>query len=75
MVKLDLKYGLPFCTVKLSYNGKYKAIDNVLLDTGSGGTVFKMDVVEEIGITIEDDDVIETISGVGGSEIIGDLRC
>jgi predicted aspartyl protease len=70
MVKLDLKYGLPFCTVKLSYNGKYKAIDNVLLDTGSGGTVFKMDVVEEIGITIEDDDVIETISGVGGSEFV-----
>jgi predicted aspartyl protease len=70
MVKLDLKYGLPFCTVKLSYNGKYKFIDNVLLDTGSGGTVFKMDVVEEIGITIEDDDVIETISGVGGSEFV-----
>jgi predicted aspartyl protease len=46
------------------------AIDNVLLDTGSGGTVFKMDVVEEIGITIEYDDVIETISGVGGSEFV-----
>lgn len=51
MVKLDLKYGLPFCTVKLSYNGKCMFIDNVLLDTGSGGSVFKMDVVEEIGIT------------------------
>jgi len=70
MVKLDLKYGLPFCTVKLSYNGKCMHIDNVLIDTGSGGTVFKMDVVEEIGITIEDDDVIETISGVGGSEFV-----
>lgn len=70
MIKLDLKYGLPFCTVKLSYNGKSMTIDNVLLDTGSGGTVFKMDVVEEIDITIEDDDVIETISGVGGSEFV-----
>ncbi|OAA87800.1 retropepsin-like aspartic protease [Clostridium ljungdahlii] len=70
MVKLDLKYGLPFCTVSLSYNGKKISIDNVLLDTGSGGTVFKMDVVEEIDITIEDDDVIETISGVGGSEFV-----
>lgn len=48
-IKLDLKYGLPFCTVNLFYNGKFMCIDNVLLDTGSGGTVFKMDVVEEIG--------------------------
>lgn len=70
MVKLNLKYGLPFCSVKISYKGKSMSIDNVLLDTGSGGSVFKMDVVEEIGITIEDDDVIETISGVGGSEFV-----
>lgn len=70
MVKLDLKYGLPFCTVTLSYNGKCMSIDKVLLDTGSGGTVFKMDIVEDIGITIEEDDVIETISGVGGSEFV-----
>jgi len=70
MVKLDLKYGLPFCTVKLSYNGKCMSINNVLLDTGSGGSVFKMDIIEEIGITIEDDDVIESVSGVGGSEFV-----
>ncbi|MBC2579061.1 retropepsin-like aspartic protease [Clostridium sp. DJ247] len=70
MVKLDLKYGLPFCTVKLSYNGNCISIDNVLLDTGSGGTVFKMDIVEKIGVTIEDNDIIETISGVGGSEFV-----
>lgn len=70
MVELDLKYGLPFCIVTISYMGKCKSINNVLLDTGSGGTVFKMDIVEDIGITIEDDDVIETISGVGGSEFV-----
>lgn len=70
MVNLDLKYGLPFCTVNLTYSGKSMLIDNVLLDTGSGGTVFKMDLVEEIGITIENDDIIETISGVGGSEFV-----
>lgn len=70
MVELDLKYGLPFCTVDLSYKGKNICIDNVLLDTGSGGTVFKMDVVEQIGITIQDDDIIEAISGVGGSEFV-----
>lgn len=70
MVKLDLKYGLPFCDVNLSYEGKFISIKNVLLDTGSGGSVFKMDVVEAIGITIEDDDVIEAISGIGGTEFV-----
>lgn len=70
MVKLDLKYGLPFCDVNLCHNGKFISIKNVLLDTGSGGSVFKMDVVEDIGITIEDDDVIESISGVGGTEFV-----
>lgn len=70
MVKLQFKYGLPFCSIKLIYKGKEMILDDVLLDTGSGGTVFKMDKVEEIGITIEEDDVIETISGIGGSEFV-----
>lgn len=70
MVKIELMYGLPFCSVKLFFKGKSIVMDRVLVDTGSGGTVFKMDKVEEVGITIEDDDVIETISGVGGSEFV-----
>lgn len=45
-------------------------LNNILIDTGSGGSVFKMDVVDEIGIAIESDDVIETISGVGGAEFV-----
>lgn len=70
MVKLDLKYGLPFCKVTLIYKAKSMFLDNVLLDTGSGGTIFKMDKVDEIGVTIEKDDTIETISGVGGVEFV-----
>lgn len=70
MVKLDFKYGLPFCKITLFYKGKSMVLDNVLIDTGSGGTVLKMDRVDEIGITIEKDDAIETISGVGGIEFV-----
>lgn len=70
MVKLEFKYGLPFCKVTLNYKGKSMSLDNVLLDTGSGGTVFKMDKVDKLGITIEKDDTIETISGVGGVEFV-----
>ena len=66
MIKLQLKYGLPFCSIKIVYKNKEMVLEDVLLDTGSGGTVLKMDKVEDIGITIEENDVIETISGVGG---------
>lgn len=70
MVKLELKYGLPLCKITLIYKGKSMVLKNVLIDTGSGGTVLKMDRVDELGITIEKDDTIETISGVGGVEFV-----
>lgn len=70
MVKLDLKYGLPFCKVMLVNKGKTISLDHILLDTGSGGTIFKMNKVDEIDITIEENDTIESISGVGGSEFV-----
>lgn len=60
--------GFHFAVLKLIY--KEMLIEDIILDTGSGGTVFKMDKVEEIGITIEDEDTIETISGIGGSEFV-----
>lgn len=41
------------------------SLDNVLLDTGSGGTVFRVCKVNELGITIEKDNTIEIILGIG----------
>lgn len=70
MVKLDYKYGLPFCEIIIEYKGKSITLDNILLDTGSGGTIFKMNEADKIGITIEKEDTIETISGVGGVEFV-----
>ena len=70
MVELDFRYGLPFCCVTLTHKGHSMVLDNVLLDTGSGGTVFKMDKVDELGITIGKDDTIETILGIGGTEFV-----
>lgn len=70
MVKLEYKYGLPFCEITIEYQGNSITLDNILLDTGSGGTIFKMDEVDRIGITIEKEDTIETISGVGVIEFV-----
>lgn len=70
MIKLKEKHGLPFCDLKIGYKSKTLEIKDVLIDTGSGGTILKMDLVEEIGITIDINDTIETISGVGGKEFV-----
>ena len=70
MIKLKKKYRLPFCDLKIGYNNKVLEIKDVLIDTGSGGTILKMDLVEEIGITIDINDEIETISGIGGKEFV-----
>jgi predicted aspartyl protease len=70
MVKLSIDFGLPFCTVTLVHEGKSLSMDKVLLDTGSGGTVFKMDNISDLNITIEKNDTIEAISGIGGKEFV-----
>ena len=70
MVDLEFKYGLPFCNIEVIHNNKRLKLNNVLIDTGSGGTLLKMDRIEEIDITIDMNDSIETIQGVGGSEFV-----
>lgn len=58
MVDLKFKYGLPFCTIEVIHNNKKLMLSNVLIDTGSGGTLLKMDRIEEIDITIDINDSI-----------------
>jgi predicted aspartyl protease len=59
--KITLVANLPFIQVSISHQGRSKIIDNVLIDTGSGSTIFKVDILEDIGIKPEEDDVIATI--------------
>ncbi len=70
MVKIQLKYGLPFCGIDIKHKGRILTLDNILIDTGSGGTILKMDEVEKIDITIDVTDSIESIQGVGGNEFV-----
>lgn len=60
---------LPFTELTVYYNKQSIRLPQVLIDTGSSSTILKLDVVEEIGLTVELDDVLGTISGVGGSEL------
>jgi hypothetical protein len=49
-VKLRLLYGLPIVDIDVIFDGRKLHIKNVLLDTGSAGTIFDADVVSEIGV-------------------------
>lgn len=69
-MKIDVKYGLPYIEVNICYRGKELQLRNVLLDTGSAGTIFSADVVDAIGVKIEPGDFSNKIRGVGGVEVV-----
>lgn len=62
--------GLPFVNVVITYRGTLIKFKNVLIDTGSAGTIFKFDILNEIGLEIDDYDTVESIRGIGGSELV-----
>ncbi|AKG33375.1 retropepsin-like aspartic protease [Paenibacillus durus] len=64
------EYGLPFVRIVIVFRGKELELNKMLLDTGSASTLFNADLVREIGIIPEENDVVDTIRGVGGVEYV-----
>ena len=64
------EHGLPFVSVTIIFRGKELEMNKVLLDTGSASTLFNADLVQEIGVVPEENDVVDTIRGVGGVEYV-----
>jgi len=56
--------------VKLAYQGQAEEIQAVLVDTGSATTILVADLVASINIFPLPDDLLFTIRGVGGSEVV-----
>ncbi|MFB5761964.1 hypothetical protein [Paenibacillus medicaginis] len=69
-MKINVRYGLPFIEVTICYLGRELHLKNVLLYTGSAGTIFGADAVDDIGVKIEPGDFLNKIRGVGGVEIV-----
>ena len=69
-MRLQLRDNLPFCEVSVVYRRKIVSIVDTLIDTGSARTVFAADLLSAIGVAPEPNDVLETIRGVGGTEIV-----
>ncbi len=69
-MQLHLRDNLPYVKVSITHNGKAIEIPNVLVDTGSGGTILAADVISAVGIVPQAEDTLHTIFGVGGSEVV-----
>jgi len=69
-MKLLLKDSLPFVTVTVAYKGAEVEIPDILIDTGSGTTILSIDIVSSIGIVPLPEDILHTIRGVGGREVV-----
>ncbi len=69
-MKIHIKNGLPFISATLVHHSQRVTLKNVLLDTGSAGTIFSTDKVAGIGLSYEPDDFVHRIRGVGGSEFV-----
>ncbi len=73
-MKLRLEGKLPFVSATLRFAGRELTLHQVLVDTGSAGSVFAADSVEILGIEPEGPDRIRRILGVGGSEFVYSKR-
>ncbi len=73
-MQFQLQHGLPFLSAQLAFRGQTLNFNNVLLDTGSAGTVFAADRLEKINLIAEPDDFIRRIRGVGGAEYVFSKR-
>lgn len=69
-MRLNIRDGLPFISVTLVYREKTILLGNVLLDTGSAGSIFSIDRLAEVGIAFEANDPVHRIIGVGGAEFV-----
>jgi hypothetical protein len=69
-MKIHVREDLLYVDVVLIYRGQEIALENVLLDTGSTGTIFSADKVDAVDLLPEPDDLIHQIRGVGGTEFV-----
>ncbi len=73
-MQLRLKNDLPFVTVTVIHQGETVNISDILVDTGSATTIFSADIMALVNIIPSPDDLLFTIRGVGGIEVVFSRR-
>lgn len=67
-MNIEYRDGLLFTDIEISFKGKSKIINNVVVDTGAAQTLISQDAVDDIGIKVSGDDEVVTSYGIGGKE-------
>ena len=67
---LTLRDDLLFVTVSVVAQGQRVDIPDAIVDTGSGSTMLSADHLSTIGVNPEPDDILYTVRGVGGTEVV-----
>lgn len=73
IMQLTLRDNLPFTQITIAYQSAAIVLRNVLIDTGSATTILSADAVAAVQIVPSPQDVLYTIRGVGGSEVVFDF--
>jgi len=69
-MQLQFKNDLLYISVIIAYQGVKTEISNVLIDTGSATSIFSADQVIKINLIPAPEDILYTIRGVGGNEVV-----
>jgi predicted aspartyl protease len=69
-MQVSLRDNLPFVAITVSHQGESTSLSEVLIDTGSARTILAADFVAAIGISPAPSDVLYSIRGVGGTEVV-----
>lgn len=67
-MKLEVVNRLLEVEMLISYKGRTKVLDKLVVDTGAAHTVISSDVVEDQGIYFENGDPLVSSYGIGGEE-------
>jgi predicted aspartyl protease len=67
---IEIREGLPFVTVTLIHGGISIFIPDVVLDTGSVSTLFRIQDMREIGLEVNEHGPSCRFRGIGGTENI-----
>jgi len=74
MTLIQIIDGLPYVPATLVINGITLQFEKMLLDTGSAGTLFDTDTLENVGVYIELTDYLARIIGIGGEESVAEKQ-
>ena len=67
-MKIEYVDELLFANIKITYKGKTKNIDNVIVDTGAAHSLLSVDSVSDIDISVNYGESIVTMYGIGGED-------